>query len=512
MPKIPIISKMNQKLKYTPLMVLGTSSGAGKTLIATAICRCLKRRGEKPIPFKGQNMSNNAWVDNQGREMAYSQALQAWSAGTEPSAEMNPVLLKPKGDCTSEVIHLGKSVGTSKAINYYENWFNSGWEAIKKGLTILLNREQDGRLIIEGAGSPVEVNLQHKDLTNLKLAKFLSANCILVADIERGGVFAQIIGTIALMKPEEKRLIKGIIINRFRGDKALFETGVTWIEKETGIPVLGILPWLKEVFPPEDSLDLLERKQINQSAEIEIGIIKLPRISNFSDLDPFFGESSIQIRWIELGQNIGKPDVLIIPGSKQTIKDLDSLNKMGMTTQIKDYAKNGGTIFGICGGLQMLGKSLEDPYKKESLSELSPLSNKGMNLLPIKTSFGETKQTSQREEIVSWPETKKVRGFEMHYGKSNLINNENLNIISLFKNTSLGWILEKKDKSFIGGTYLHGIFENDEWRHQWINKLRHKKGLNKLNPNKENNINKRERLLDLLTDSFEKNINIDKII
>ena len=512
MPKVSIITKMNIDLKRTPLMVLGTSSGAGKTLIATAICRCLKRKGEQPIPFKGQNMSNNAWVDTQGREMAYSQALQSWSAGLEPSAEMNPVLLKPKGDCTSEVIHLGKSVGTSKAINYYEDWFDSGWEAIKKGLAILLKSKTDGRLILEGAGSPVEVNLQHKDLTNLKLAKFLNANCILVADIERGGVFAQIIGTIALMQPEEKRLIKGIIINRFRGDKALFETGVKWIEKETGIPVLGILPWLKEIFPPEDSLDLLERKPINQSAEIEIAIINLPRISNFSDLDPFFNESTIQMRWVEPGEKLGTPDVLIIPGSKQTIKDLDSLNKTGMSTQIKDYAKNGGSVFGICGGLQMLGKSLEDPHQMESNKKIAPFLYLGINLLPIKTSFGETKQTSQREEMISWPETKRVKGFEMHYGESDLINKKNSDIISLFKNTSLGWILEKKDKSFIGGTYLHGIFENNEWRRQWINKIRLKKGLKKLNTNEENNNDKRERLLDLLTDSFEENINIEKLI
>ena len=493
-------------------MVLGTSSGAGKTLIATAICRCLKRKGEQPIPFKGQNMSNNAWVDTQGREMAYSQALQSWSAGLEPSAEMNPVLLKPKGDCTSEVIHLGKSVGTSKAINYYEDWFDSGWEAIKKGLAILLKSKIDGRLILEGAGSPVEVNLQHKDLTNLKLAKFLNANCILVADIERGGVFAQIIGTIALMKPDEKKLIKGIIINRFRGDKALFESGVTWIEKETGIPVLGILPWLKEIFPPEDSLDLLERKQINQSAEIEIAIIKLPRISNFSDLDPFFSDSSIQMRWIEPGQDLGNPDVLIIPGSKQTIKDLESLNKTGLSNQIKNYAKKGGNIFGICGGLQMLGKTLEDPHKQESINEISASSNMGMNLLPIKTTFGEIKHTSQREEKVSWPGSQNIKGFEMHYGESDLINNKDSEIISLFKNSSLGWVIEKKDKSFIGGTYLHGIFENDEWRRQWINKIRQKKGLNHLRIDEENNIYKKEKLLDLLTDAFEKNINIDILI
>ena len=503
---------MKRKIKHTPLMVLGTSSGAGKTLIATAICRYLKRKGEKPIPFKGQNMSNNAWVDNQGREMAYSQALQAWSAGLEPSAEMNPVLLKPKGDCTSEVIHLGKSVGTCKAINYYEDWFNSGWEAIKKGIKTLLNREKEGRLILEGAGSPVEVNLKHKDLTNLKLAKFLNANCILVADIERGGVFAQIIGTIALMQPEEKRLIKGIIINRFRGDKALFETGITWIEKETGIPVLGILPWLKEIFPPEDSLDLMEIKQIKKSAEIEIAIIKLPRISNFSDLDPFFSESSVQIRWVELGEEIGKPDVLIIPGSKQTIKDLEILNKTGMSNQIKDYAKNGGNIFGICGGLQMLGKSLEDPYKKESINELSQFSYMGISLLPIKTIFGRIKHTSQIKDVARWPEKNNVQGFEMHYGESHLINHKDSDIISLFEKSSLGWVIEKKDKSFIAGTYLHGIFDNDEWRRQWINKIRQKKGLKKLNLNYENNNERRERLLDLLTDSFEKNINIDKMI
>ena len=512
MPKVPIITKMKIKLKRTPLMVLGTSSGAGKTLIATAICRCLKRKGEQPIPFKGQNMSNNAWVDTQGREMAYSQAIQSWSAGLEPSAEMNPVLLKPKGDCNSEVIHLGKSVGTSKAIDYYENWFDSGWEAIKKGLETLLNTERDGRLIIEGAGSPVEVNLQHKDLTNLKLAKFLNANCILVADIERGGVFAQIIGTIALMKPEEKRLIKGIIINRFRGDKALFETGVTWIEKETGIPVLGVLPWLEEIFPPEDSLDLLERKQVNQSAEIEIAIIKLPRISNFSDLDPFTSDSSIQMRWIEPGQKLGEPDALIIPGSKQTIKDLDCLNKTGLSNQIKDYAKKGGNVFGICGGLQMLGKSLEDPHYQESINEPSTLSNKGLNLIPIKTTFGEIKHTSQREERVAWPDSQNVKGFEMHYGESDLINNKNSNIKSLFNDSSLGWVIEKEDKSFIGGTYLHGIFENDEWRRQWINKIRKRKGLNKLKTNEENNLDRRERLLDLLTDAFEKNINIDRLI
>ncbi len=504
---------MKLKLKKTPLMVLGTSSGAGKTLITTAICRFLKRKGEIPLPFKGQNMSNNAWVDTQGREMAYSQALQAWASGLDPVAEMNPVLLKPKGDCTSEVIHLGQSVGTTNAINYYEEWFYSGWEAIQEGLERLLEINQEGRLILEGAGSPVEINLKHRDLTNLKLAKFLNADCILVADIERGGVFAQIIGTLALLTPDEKKLIKGIIINRFRGEKALFENGSTWIEKETGIPVLGILPWLKEIFPPEDSLDLLDRKSIKQSAELEIAIIKLPRISNFSDLDPFYNDSSIQIRWVEPGKKLGNPDVLIIPGSKQTIKDLESLNKSGLTKQIKDYANNGGSIFGICGGLQMLGVELKDPYNIESNKGINyPSSTEGMQLLPVETTFQQEKNNSQRKEEITWPELLSVNGFEMHYGQSYLLENINDNIKPLFNQTSLGWIIEKKDKSFVGGTYLHGIFDNGKWRRVWINKIREKKGLKELSIHEENNNKKRDRLIDLLTDAFEKNISIEKII
>ena len=205
--------KYNTKIK--PIMVLGTSSGAGKSLTVTAICRLLKNLGEEPIPFKGQNMSNNAWVDWNGGEMAYSQALQAFAAGRIPSSEMNPILLKPQGNSTSEVIHLGKSIGTTTAKNYYQDWFIPGWEVIKKSLKSIYKKSPNCRLIIEGAGSPVEMNLIHRDLTNFKVAKYLNANCILVTDIERGGVFAQIIGTLELMKPEEKKLIKGIITVSF---------------------------------------------------------------------------------------------------------------------------------------------------------------------------------------------------------------------------------------------------------------------------------------------------------
>jgi len=285
-----------------PIMVLGTSSGAGKSLTVTAICRIIKNLGEKPIPFKGQNMSNNAWVDLEGGEMAYSQALQAFACGINPSAEMNPILLKPQGNSISEVIHLGQSIGTTTAKNYYKNWFIPGWEVIKKSLKSIYKQNPNCRLIIEGAGSPVEMNLIHRDLTNLRIAKYLKANCILVTDIERGGVFAQIIGTLELMKPEEKKLIKGIIINRFRGDLSLFQEGKNWIENKTQIPVIGIIPWLNDSFPPEDSFDLLEKKSHFKNPEIKVGIIKLPSISNFSDFDPLENEESILIEWIKESQ------------------------------------------------------------------------------------------------------------------------------------------------------------------------------------------------------------------
>ena len=265
-----------------PIMVLGTSSGAGKSLTVTAICRILKTLGEEPIPFKGQNMSNNAWVDWEGGEMAYSQALQAFACGINPSAEMNPILLKPQGNSISEVIHLGKSIGITTAKNYYQDWFIPGWEVIKKSLSSIYKKRPNCRLIIEGAGSPVEMNLIHRDLTNLRVAKYLNANCILVTDIERGGVFAQIIGTLELLKPEEKKLIKGIIINRFRGDLSLFKEGKKWIESKTKVPVIGIIPWLNDSFPPEDSLDLIEKKSLSKNPEIKVGIIKLPSISNLS--------------------------------------------------------------------------------------------------------------------------------------------------------------------------------------------------------------------------------------
>jgi adenosylcobyric acid synthase len=496
-----------------PIMVLGTSSGAGKSLTVTAICRILRNLGEEPIPFKGQNMSNNAWVDWDGGEMAYSQALQAFACGIVPSSEMNPILLKPQGNSTSEVIHLGKSIGITTAKNYYKDWFKAGWEIIKKSLDSIYKKKPNCRLIIEGAGSPVEMNLIHRDLTNLRIAKYLNANCILVTDIERGGVFAQIIGTLELMKPEEKKLIKGIIINRFRGDLSLFDEGKKWIENKTQIPVIGIIPWLNDSFPPEDSLDLLEKKPRLTNPEIKVGIIKLPSISNFSDFDPLENEESILIEWIEKSQNLSTYDFIILPGSKQTIKDQIFLEKSGLSKDIKEYSNNKGNIIGICGGLQMLGTTLEDPFFKEGSKNNSEQKIKGIGLLPLKTTFFKKKLTRQINSESLWPCQSKINGFEIHNGQTELDKMQSsLKIKPIFKDLNLGWYIESNEGGIVAGTYIHGIFENDNWRDQYINLIRKSKNLPKLNQKSISYKKKRESIIENLANEFDKHLNITSFL
>ncbi len=499
--------------KNKPIMVLGTSSGAGKSLTVTAICRLLKNLGEQPIPFKGQNMSNNAWVDWNGGEMAYSQALQAFASGIVPSSEMNPILLKPQGNSTSEVIHLGKSIGITTAKDYYNNWFTPGWEIIIKSLNSIYKKSPNCRLIIEGAGSPVEMNLIHRDLTNLRVAKYLGANCILVTDIERGGVFAQIVGTLELMKPEERKLIKGILINRFRGDISLFEEGKKWIEDKTQLPILGIIPWLDDKFPPEDSLDLLERKSYKTNPEIKVGIIKLPSISNFSDFDPLENEESISIEWVIGSQNLDQFDLIIIPGSKQTIKDQLFLRDSGLVKNIEDYSNNNGNIFGICGGLQMLGTILEDPYIKEGAKVDINKSIKGIGLLPLKTIFLENKRTRQINSESIWPNLTEIRGFEIHNGVTELDSNQDsLKIKPIFKDSDLGWYRENIQGGTIAGTYVHGIFENDDWRDYYINLIRIKKNLPNLDKKTRSYKMKRESIINNLSNEFNKHFNISSLL
>ena len=357
------------------------------------------------------------------------------------------------------------------------------------------------------------MNLIHRDLTNLRVAKYLNANCILVTDIERGGVFAQIIGTLELMKPEEKMLIKGVIINRFRGDLSLFEEGKKWIEQKTQIPVIGIIPWLNDTFPPEDSLDLLEKKTYHSDPEIKVGIIKLPSISNFSDFDPLENEKSIFIQWIKESQNMSKYDFIILPGSKQTIKDQIFLEKSGLSQDIKEYSSNKGHIIGICGGLQMLGTLLEDPFLKEGAKTYSENKIKGIGLLPLKTTFFEKKLTRQISSESLWPCHSKINGFEIHNGKTELNKTKNTQKIKpIFKDLDLGWYTEKKEGGTVSGTYIHGIFENDSWRDQYINLIRKSKNLPLLNKKSISFKKKRESIIDTLANEFNKHLNITSLL
>jgi len=444
--------------------------------------------------------------------MAYSQALQAWAAGVEPKCSMNPILLKPKGDGSSEVIHLGKSVGVTRAENYYQDWFLPGWHVIREALTELRASHKDARFVLEGAGSPVEVNLQRRDLTNLRLAQFLKANCILVADIERGGVFAQLVGTLSLLRPVERALIKGLLINKFRGSIELFEDGRTWLEDKTGIPVLGVMPWLNDLYPPEDSLDLLERKTVKPSAEIEIAVIKLPHISNFSDIDPLESEPSIQLKWITSGDSIGDPDCVIIPGSKQTVKDLKALKKYGLAEQLKGYVNKGGHVFGICGGMQILGRTLIDPENIENTDAHNfSEKHKGLDLLPIKTVFQSKKILTKRKVVINWPETMEISGFEIHHGESTNIEDEFSNTTQISKEKEIGWVKGFGNDVVVVGTYLHGIFENGRWRRTWINWMRDKKQLTKLDVNHLDFNIYRNQLIDNLADSFEEHIDLSAL-
>ena len=499
----------------TPLMVLGTSSGAGKSLMTAALCRVLRRRGEQPLPFKGQNMSNNAWVDLDGGEMAYSQALQAWAAGLEPRCAMNPVLLKPQGDSTSEVIHLGQSVGLARAEHYYRDWFRPGWAAIRSGLSALQTSHPAGRLVLEGAGSPVEVNLMARDLTNLRLAQYLRARCILVADIERGGVFAQIVGTLALMNASQRSLIGGILINRFRGRRELFDAGRTWLEEHTGLPVLGVMPWLNDLFPPEDSLDLLERGRGSSQAELEIAVLKLPSLSNFSDLDPLEAEPSVRLRWVRPGDPLGTPAAVILPGSKRTLRDLEALRATGLVQALRRHLTSGGQVFGICGGLQMLGRHLEDPDGLEGgTTACGPVA--GLDLLPLRTVFQAEKTLRHRRARALWPPGSSaeaaVEGFELHHGRTAPLEPQGSDCKPLAVETELGWWRPLDNGGTIAGTYLHGVFESGPWRRRWLNQLRVRQGLEPLTESVPHHRAQREQLLDRLAAAFEAHIDLHPLL
>lgn len=491
------------------IMVVGTTSHAGKSLVTTALCRILSRRGWRVAPFKGQNMALNAYVTNGGAEIGYAQAVQAWAAKVSPLAEMNPILLKPQGDMTSQVILRGRAVGRINSQEYYERFFETGWQAIQESLARL--EQEFDFLVCEGAGSPAEVNLKHRDLTNMRVAKHLNAPTVLVADIDRGGVFAHIIGTLELLDPDERALIKGIIINKFRGQRELLQSGIDWLEERTGIPVIGVLPMLDQAFPAEDSLSLLERSPAKANAEITVAVIRLPHISNFTDFDPLESEASVKVRYVSPKEDLGYPDAVILPGTKTTIADMLVLQRSGMAEAIQNYVHAGGTVLGICGGFQMMGEYLADPEGIEGQDGRY----KGLQLVPIRTVITTRKIARQRDTSSQYPQMGlPISGYELHQGRTQLVSPEERDPNTpkfdfLFEDKSLGIV---DTRQALWGTYLHGLFDNGPWRRAWLNCLRQQRGLGSLPTGVANFREQREMMLDVLADSVESYLDLAPLL
>ncbi len=486
------------------IMIVGTTSHAGKSLLTTAICRILNRRGWRVAPFKGQNMALNAYVTPSGGEIGHAQAVQAWAAGIMPAVEMNPILLKPQGDMTSQVIIKGRAVGKVSAVEYYEQFFEMGWQAIEESLRRL--GEEFDLIVCEGAGSPAEINIKHRDLTNMRVAKYLNAPTLLVVDIDRGGAFAHVVGTLELLEPDERELVKGIVINKFRGQRSLLQSGIDWLQERTGIPVLGVIPWIEQSFPAEDSLSLFDSRPANSTGDINISVIRLPRISNFTDFDPLEAEPTVSVKYINPRQSIGHPDALIIPGSKTTIADLIVLHKTGMAEEIKNYVAAGGTVLGICGGYQMLGKILADPEGIEGQEGRY----KGLDLLPLKTVIAGQKIARQRLVTSNFPqEGLPVAGYEIHQGRTRPIETETNDTKPLFDDPNLGVVDPSQS---IWGTYLHGIFDNGPWRRAWLNRLRQQRGLKALPTGVSNYREQRETTLNTLADEIEPHLNLAPLL
>ncbi|QZZ23287.1 cobyric acid synthase CobQ [Leptothermofonsia sichuanensis E412] len=486
------------------IMVVGTTSHAGKSLLTTAICRILNRRGWRVAPFKGQNMALNAYVTPSGGEIGHAQAVQAWAAGIMPSVEMNPILLKPQGDMTSQVILKGRVAGKVGAADYYAQFFEAGWQAIEESLRRL--GEEFDLIICEGAGSPAEINIKHRDLTNMRVAKYLNAPTLLVVDIDRGGAFAHVIGTLELLEPEERALIKGVVINKFRGQRSLLQSGIDWLQERTGIPVIGVIPWLDQVFPAEDSLSLLDRSSASSTGEINISVVRLPRISNFTDFDPLEAEPTVSVKYLSPKQSLGHPDALIIPGSKTTIADLIVLHKTGMAEEIQNYVAAGGTVLGICGGFQMLGKILADPEGIEGQEGRY----KGLGLLPLKTVIAGQKIARQRLVTSNFPqEGLPVAGYEIHQGRTRPMEPEAEETKPLFDDPNLGVV---DASQAVWGTYLHGIFDNGPWRRAWLNRLRQQRGLKSLPTGVPNYREQRELMLNTLADAVEPHLDLTPLL
>lgn len=463
------------------LMFCGTASDVGKSIITAGFCRFLLKHGFSVAPFKSQNMSLNSYVTPEGGEIGRAQAMQAQACDIHPHTDMNPILLKPNSDTGSQVIVQGRPVGNMN-VTEYDAFKSEVFPRVAESFERL--RQAYEFVVIEGAGSIAEINLRRNDIANIKVALMARCPVVLVADIDRGGVFAQIVGTLELLEPRDLETIRGIIINKFRGDASILTPGIEYIEQRTGIPVLGVLPWLPELcLPAEDSVYLGQRSKVvsilTSQKRIHIGVLKLPRISNFTDFDAFQHEHDVILSYIEMPEQLAGLDMLIIPGSKSTIADMYFLMERGFYDAIKKFR---GRIIGICGGYQILGKTVLDPYHVEStLNEAV-----GLGLLPVETEMLLEKETHQAlayldaaGQMIASDCSGVISGYEIHMGRTTC-QEAPRPFARLFKRGENDVSVEDGCVSADGrvfGTYLHGIFDNTRFRESYLNSIRRDKGM-----------------------------------
>ncbi|MGO4110835.1 cobyric acid synthase [Paenibacillus sp. YAF4_2] len=453
------------------IMVQGTASDVGKSVLTTALCRIFIQDDWKTAPFKSQNMALNSYVTLDGKEIGRAQGVQAEACGIAATTDMNPILIKPTGDMKAQIVVHGKPLEEMSAWRYREEYIPLAEGIVTDALDRL--REEYDIVVLEGAGSPAEINLKDRDIVNMRMAEWADAPVLLVADIDRGGVFASIVGTMELLEEDERSRVKGFIINKFRGDISLLQSGLDWLEERTGIPVLGVIPYLPRLdIESEDSvvLEKLQEQEGNEDKEIDIAVIRLPRISNFTDFDPLSAEPDVCLRYVESADQLGQPDIIIIPGSKNTLDDLLFLKQSGMAKAIAKRVSEGSFLVGICGGYQMLGHRLYDPQQVESVhGEVV-----GLGYLPLDTTFYTEKRTERVSGTIAashpnWPSAQgqAIEGYEIHMGQTTPLSQ--VHPLLSINGQSEGAISEN---GRIFGTYLHGIFHNDTFRRQYLNMVR----------------------------------------
>lgn len=455
---------MSNKPKLHPLMLAGTGSDVGKSIIATALCRIFKQDGYHPAPFKAQNMALNSYATPEGLEIGRAQAVQAEAAGVDCHTDMNPLLLKPSSDHTSQVVLNGRPIGNRNAYDYFRK---EGREELRSAVNAAFDRleKQYNPIVMEGAGSISEINLRDSDLVNLPMALHAGADVILVGDIDRGGVFASIYGSIMLLRPHERERIKGILINKFRGDKRLFESGVKILEDLCKVPVLGVVPYYKDIYiEEEDSVTLATKSMQAERGKVNIAVVLLRHLSNFTDFNVLERDPRVHLYYTNNTEELAKADIIILPGSKSTIDDLYELRRNGVAQTIIKAHREGVVVLGICGGYQMLGMEVLDPDHVEGEIERLP----GLGLLPMSTHMsGEkiTRQTSfklSNEVLLSHKEGRpaKMSGYEIHMGRTTSVEGNKYVPLNILEDG-------RQDGCFVDqtcmGTYIHGILDNPDF-------------------------------------------------